>query len=277
MNTLKCTPYQGDELDVGNQFVIWEKDPMPEWAKDQFNFTALAIECNGLPDHLRKLLPQTDSRWRPDQRAFENGDVDLAQTEKERLEDRQRARRRIRSEEDWEPRWFSPNDYSYKGGYWEQRLAGKFTDLPEIFEMELDRGPANGAVNSLPEKSSSQSEIHPITGSENLPKERKLRKTLPSSEFPVTTTTTTTTTSGMVNSRSRLRMTSEDTEMETSERSKKEKEPEKKDEKEKKREKEPEKKDKEKKGSVSGSTRKLTVDDSSSSRSHKDKTEKSSQ
>lgn len=40
------------------------------------------------------LLPITDSRFRPDQRALEFGDEDLAGDEKHRLEEKQRARRR---------------------------------------------------------------------------------------------------------------------------------------------------------------------------------------
>ena len=41
-----------------------------------------------------KTLPPTDSRFRTDQRALENGDIDLATQEKHRLEEKQRARRK---------------------------------------------------------------------------------------------------------------------------------------------------------------------------------------
>jgi hypothetical protein len=39
-------------------------------------------------------LPPTDSRFRPDQRALENGDISKASDEKNRLEVKQRAIRK---------------------------------------------------------------------------------------------------------------------------------------------------------------------------------------
>ena len=45
-----------------------------------------ALQLNLLPDKLMKKLPPTDSRLRPDIRAWENGEADLATKEKERLE-----------------------------------------------------------------------------------------------------------------------------------------------------------------------------------------------
>jgi hypothetical protein len=41
-----------------------------------------------LPNGLRKYLPPTDSRLRPDQRALEEGDIKLAAAEKQRLEEK---------------------------------------------------------------------------------------------------------------------------------------------------------------------------------------------
>jgi len=43
---------------------------------------------NYLPDSLRPKLPPTDSRFRPDQRAWEQGNSDLATDEKNRLEEK---------------------------------------------------------------------------------------------------------------------------------------------------------------------------------------------
>jgi hypothetical protein len=44
------------------------------------------LQLNYLPNTLRPWLPPTDTRFRPDQRALENGDFKLAASEKERLE-----------------------------------------------------------------------------------------------------------------------------------------------------------------------------------------------
>lgn len=49
---------------------------------------------NHLTEKLKKEIAHTDSRLRPDQRALENGDYALASTEKNRLEEKQRAVRR---------------------------------------------------------------------------------------------------------------------------------------------------------------------------------------
>ncbi len=52
------------------------------------------LQLNYLPEHLKSSLPPTDSRWRPDQRALEDGDLALAARQKNLLEVRQRKTRR---------------------------------------------------------------------------------------------------------------------------------------------------------------------------------------
>jgi hypothetical protein len=56
----------------------------------------------------RPPLPPTDSRFRPDIRKMEEGDVDLAGQEKNRLEEKQRAARQAmeKRREEWQPRLF---------------------------------------------------------------------------------------------------------------------------------------------------------------------------
>jgi len=93
---------------------------------------------NEMPDWLVPILPRSDSRFRADQRALENGDVDLAGTEKTRLEEKQRAARKKREQEgtEYKPRWFEKNAdgvWTYKGGYWETRLKGEWTDIPDLY------------------------------------------------------------------------------------------------------------------------------------------------
>lgn len=82
------------------------------------------------------------------------------------MEEAQRERRKKNPEHDHQPKWFNKVSkeegvYSYRGGYWEQRLTGKFADLPDIFEYELDRGTPvvstsglSGSGGSLPSSSS---------------------------------------------------------------------------------------------------------------------------
>jgi hypothetical protein len=47
---------------------------LPENSKQYYGFTRFAIELNELDDELRKQLPPTDTRFRPDQRFVECDD-----------------------------------------------------------------------------------------------------------------------------------------------------------------------------------------------------------
>ena len=89
-----------------------------------------------------KLCP-TDARFRPDQRALEHGDIDLAQSEKIRLEQKQRNKRKEREEKNeiYKPRWFKEEQddktgetvYRYLGGFWEAKKSGLWPqDLEDI-------------------------------------------------------------------------------------------------------------------------------------------------
>jgi len=44
------------------------------------------LNLNYIDDELAKNLPHTDTRFRPDMRAFEDGKYELAELEKKRLE-----------------------------------------------------------------------------------------------------------------------------------------------------------------------------------------------
>ena len=67
-----------------------------------FGFTSLALQLNEMEDN----IAATDSRLRPDIQLMENGRVDDAGKEKHRLEEKQRAAKRLRDSEKklWKPR-----------------------------------------------------------------------------------------------------------------------------------------------------------------------------
>ena len=67
----------------------------------------------------------TDSRKRPDQRLLEEGDVDAASDEKYRLEEKQRAARRLREsrKEKWKPRYVGRRREEGRGEV--RRLGGE--------------------------------------------------------------------------------------------------------------------------------------------------------
>lgn len=114
----------------GDQAILlWEANPRPSGIP--FNLTPFVITLNALPDRLKPVLAPTDTRLRPDQRAMEEGEYDLAAAEKQRVEEKQRSARRLRdsSGEEWRPKWFSKDvdpvtGFSYwkaNGDYWRRR------------------------------------------------------------------------------------------------------------------------------------------------------------
>ena len=77
-------------------------------AARQYGFTAFAISLNELTPECARNLPPTDSRFRPDMRALENGDSEEASRAKVRVEDRNRAllAARRKKGEAYAPAWF---------------------------------------------------------------------------------------------------------------------------------------------------------------------------
>ncbi|XP_041954659.1 oxysterol-binding protein-related protein 1-like isoform X2 [Alosa sapidissima] len=126
--------------------LIWRICPRPENSAQFYAFSTFAMQLNELEKEMEGVLPSTDCRLRPDIRAMENGDIDLASAEKKRLEEKQRAARKTRSKsnDDWKtshpalgPRWFhqGPNphngapDWLYSSGYWDR----DYSQLPDIY------------------------------------------------------------------------------------------------------------------------------------------------
>ncbi|CAG5896681.1 unnamed protein product [Menidia menidia] len=119
--------------------LIWRITPRPENSAKFYAFSTFTMQLNYLEKTMEGVLPSTDSRLRPDIRAMENGDIDLASAEKKRLEEKQRAARKNRSKstEEWKIRWFQqgPNphnkaqDWLYLKGYWDRN----YSQLPDIY------------------------------------------------------------------------------------------------------------------------------------------------
>ncbi|XP_043946349.1 oxysterol-binding protein-related protein 2 [Protopterus annectens] len=119
--------------------LLWRIPSRPSHSAKMYNFTNFAVSLNELDKELEAVLAPTDCRFRPDIRAMENGDMDLASKEKERLEEKQRAARKERAQtaEEWNTRWFQQKTHSYtgtlewtySGGYFDRN----FTDCPDIY------------------------------------------------------------------------------------------------------------------------------------------------
>ncbi len=128
---------------------LWKVTPKSPSAQDYFHLTNFALTLNQSSSILDSILPLTDSRVRPDQRAMERGDWEVADKKKEECESRQRARRKEIvelfeqngipygppmtgiefGEKWWSPRWFSRKidpdtgdaHWKFTGEYWKLR------------------------------------------------------------------------------------------------------------------------------------------------------------
>lgn len=130
----------GDLMSNPSHILVWkvhERQPAP------FNLTPFAITLNALPERLKEWIAPTDTRYRPDQRAMEEGQYDLAATEKHRVEEKQRSSRRERevSGEEYSPRYFvkdmhpiTRQEYwKYTDKYWQLRADKDLLDKGDIF------------------------------------------------------------------------------------------------------------------------------------------------
>ena len=138
-------------LEVGPSRLLW-KVLLPDAESEKYyNFSKFACELNEPEDG--RTAP-TDSRLRPDQRLMEQGEWDSANTEKVRLEEKQRAVRRKRETEaeqatlagepyeGHQPTWFKRVEdeenggkliYVYNGGYWEAKEKQDWSSCPDIY------------------------------------------------------------------------------------------------------------------------------------------------
>ncbi|TKA30809.1 hypothetical protein B0A50_02529 [Salinomyces thailandicus] len=126
---------------------IWTAGSLVADAPKVYGFTAFAAALNEVTEVEDGWLPPTDSRLRPDQKALEMGDVDKAEGLKARLEERQRARRKVLESHGqvWKPHFFDKVEsgadeevWLLKGGganYWERRAKRDWSDVREVFEL----------------------------------------------------------------------------------------------------------------------------------------------
>lgn len=127
--------------DSPQAFLVWQSHPRPSGIP--FNLTPFGVTLNAIPDNLKPYLPPTDTRLRPDQRAMEDGEYDFAATEKHRVEEKQRAKRREREAkgEDFTPKWFSKGRceitgeeyWVYNEQYWPCREKKDWSICEDIF------------------------------------------------------------------------------------------------------------------------------------------------
>uniref|UniRef100_A0A672I245 Oxysterol-binding protein n=1 Tax=Salarias fasciatus TaxID=181472 RepID=A0A672I245_SALFA len=123
---------------------IWRPGSMPTDYELYYGFTRFAIELNELCPELKDVLPRTDARFRPDQRHLEEGNLEMASSEKQRIEDMQRARRKWNEENNikHEPRFFKKvvdanhrERWVSNNTYWELRKNPGFINMEEAVSL----------------------------------------------------------------------------------------------------------------------------------------------
>ncbi|XP_034084222.1 oxysterol-binding protein-related protein 3 isoform X3 [Gymnodraco acuticeps] len=118
---------------------IWRANAMPADLEQYYGFTKFAIELNELDPPLKLLLPPTDTRLRVDQRLLEEGNLEAAEEQKQRIEQLQRERRRVLEDNvTHQPKFFrkSKDDtWVSNNTYWELRKDLGFTqiDFPTLW------------------------------------------------------------------------------------------------------------------------------------------------
>ena len=139
-NTFKQLQGKWSDKLVMEDKTLWKCNSV-ELNKSDFNLPPFALALNELNEDLRKQLCTTDCRFRPDQRAMEEGRYDIASTEKTRLEEKQRARRKTAEHDLWQPKWFiketcpdTGNTYwKFTNQYWIKRELQDWNGCLDLF------------------------------------------------------------------------------------------------------------------------------------------------
>ncbi|XP_061809951.1 oxysterol-binding protein-related protein 3 isoform X3 [Nerophis lumbriciformis] len=119
---------------------VWRANAIPLDHEQYYGFTKFAIELNELDTSLKPLLPPTDTRLRVDQRLLEEGKLEAAEEQKQRIEQLQRERRRVLEESSitHQPKFFrkSKDDtWVSNNTYWDLRREPGFAhiDFPTLW------------------------------------------------------------------------------------------------------------------------------------------------
>ena len=134
---------KNNQFDEKNSTLLWQAETPPDNWERIYHFSRFTLQLNKITNEMKQTLPLTDSRRRTDQRALENGDLTLANNEKHRLEERQRAMRKYREQNyiEWVPSYFEKytdsltglEEYRYINNYWEDKKQQNWSHLPDLF------------------------------------------------------------------------------------------------------------------------------------------------
>ncbi|GMF82760.1 unnamed protein product [[Candida] boidinii] len=133
-----------EEMHLSNGKTIWKAGSLVKNFANKYGFTEFAASLNEITKIESDKVAPTDSRLRPDQRAYENGDIDTAEDLKIKLEEDQRKRRKDSNGNPTvhEPAFFKMENgdelkWKYISGeksYWNRRKNGEWDGLVKLWE-----------------------------------------------------------------------------------------------------------------------------------------------
>lgn len=124
-------------VDDKSSTLIWKVGNLVPESKKKYGFTEFTANLNEITDLERGHLPPTDSRLRPDIRAYELGDVEKAEALKLKLEQLQRDRRN--NGVDVKPRYFEKSKNGIwrviqgPDNYWERRKSQNWSNVKPLW------------------------------------------------------------------------------------------------------------------------------------------------
>lgn len=124
-----------EKYETEEHVMIWKKNMPPPESQFYYHFTKFACQLNEPEEG----VAPTDSRLRPDQRLMEDGLWEESNSEKIRLEEIQRDRRKLN--QDVVPLWFSKQSdefsdtpvWKYTGRYWECKANQDWKKCPKLW------------------------------------------------------------------------------------------------------------------------------------------------
>lgn len=124
---------------------VWKAQQRPMNSDQYYGFNFMTMELNEITPEYDKTkgasIACTDSRFRPDQRNYENGNIEVAMSEKQRLENKQRQKSKMQ-DTTYKPRWFYKDKdpiyrdnemYMFNHKYWTAKENNEFPNTPDIF------------------------------------------------------------------------------------------------------------------------------------------------
>ena len=129
--------------DQGMNVKIWEVSPLLKGFEQKYGFGPFTANLSEITDIEKGFIPFTDSRFRPDVQAYENGDIKKAESLKLEVEQMQRDRRKVLSDANQvhKPSFFlkageEEMDYEIIRGedsYWNRRKQQNWEGLTQLW------------------------------------------------------------------------------------------------------------------------------------------------